>query len=240
MDVATFRWVLIIVGLLIVAGILLFGNPNRQKKPRASRKRKRSRASRLVPTLGASDSGAEAAAAPEGEAQQAEFDIGEEGATQDGAPDGAPATPSKPAGPPPDHIVTLYLLARDNHRITGVDLLDAAIKSGLVFGEHDIFHRGHDGDDEPVLSMANLTNPGFFDKEAWNTLETIGVTLFMTLPGPAKGLDAWDATRLAVFLHGDAGDRAAAARGQEGMIASDLLEALPDALRALGPGGRAR
>lgn len=50
----------------------------------------------------------------------------------------------------------------------------------------------------------------------------------------ARGLPAWDAARLAVFLHGEAGDRAAAARGQEGMIAADLLERLPEALRSLG------
>jgi cell division protein ZipA len=59
-----------------------------------------------------------------------------------------------------------------------------------------------------VFSMANLTKPGWFDKDAWNTMETIGVTLFMTLPGPIPGLDAWDsmmatARRLAELLHAD-------------------------------------
>jgi NAD(P)H-hydrate epimerase len=53
----------------------------------------------------------------------------------------------------------------------------------------------------------------------------------------ARGLPARDAARLAVFLHGDAGDRAAKARGQEGMIASDLLEELPAAAAALTRGG---
>ncbi len=56
----------------------------------------------------------------------------------------------------------------------------------------------------------------------------------------ARGLVAWDAARLAVFVHGDAGDRAALARGQEGMIAADLLERLPDALAALGRQGEFR
>lgn len=49
----------------------------------------------------------------------------------------------------------------------------------------------------------------------------------------ARGLAGWDAARLAVFAHGDAGDRAAAERGQDGMIASDLVSHLPDALAAL-------
>lgn len=46
----------------------------------------------------------------------------------------------------------------------------------------------------------------------------------------ARGLSAWDAARIAVFAHGDAGDRAARARGQAGLIASDLVEYLPQAL----------
>jgi len=49
----------------------------------------------------------------------------------------------------------------------------------------------------------------------------------------ARGLDGWSAARLAVFLHGDAGDRAAARLGQDGLIASDLVDALPAALTGL-------
>ncbi len=46
-------------------------------------------------------------------------------------------------------------------------------------------------------------------------------------------LDAEAACRLAVFLHGAAGDMAEAARGQAGMTATDLLANVPDALKAL-------
>ncbi len=52
----------------------------------------------------------------------------------------------------------------------------------------------------------------------------------------ARGLSAWDAARLAVFLHGDAGDRAAAAMGEEALTATDLLARLPEALVGLGSG----
>ncbi len=45
----------------------------------------------------------------------------------------------------------------------------------------------------------------------------------------ARGLDAFDAARLGVFLHGDAGDRAAERLGQDAMTASDLLADLPGA-----------
>jgi NAD(P)H-hydrate epimerase len=49
----------------------------------------------------------------------------------------------------------------------------------------------------------------------------------------AQLLDAEAACRLAVFLHGAAGDLAEASEGQLGMTATDLLDALPQALRAL-------
>jgi len=55
----------------------------------------------------------------------------------------------------------------------------------------------------------------------------------------AAGAPAWDAARLAVFVHGDAGDRAAARLGRDGMIASDLIDELPAALRALRGDGHA-
>jgi NAD(P)H-hydrate epimerase len=49
----------------------------------------------------------------------------------------------------------------------------------------------------------------------------------------ARGLPGWDAARLGAFIHGDAGDRAAAAVGPQGLIASDLARRLPRALAAL-------
>jgi NAD(P)H-hydrate epimerase len=49
----------------------------------------------------------------------------------------------------------------------------------------------------------------------------------------AQLLDAEAACRLAVFLHGAAGDRAAAIEGQTGLVATDLLECLGEALEGL-------
>jgi NAD(P)H-hydrate repair Nnr-like enzyme with NAD(P)H-hydrate dehydratase domain len=50
----------------------------------------------------------------------------------------------------------------------------------------------------------------------------------------SRGLNGWDAARLAVFVHGDAGDRAARDLGEDALIASDLVERLPETLTALG------
>jgi len=105
-------------------------------------------------------------------------------------------------------IVTLYVRARDDRNISGLSLLDAAIKAGLRFGEMKIFHRRHRGATRPVFSMANISRPGSFDPSGWNLFQTPGVTLFMTLPGPVSALDAWDAMlatgkRLAELLDAD-------------------------------------
>jgi NAD(P)H-hydrate repair Nnr-like enzyme with NAD(P)H-hydrate dehydratase domain len=41
--------------------------------------------------------------------------------------------------------------------------------------------------------------------------------------------------KLGVYLHGFVGDRVAAAKGQIGLIASDIIDDLPAALSALAP-----
>jgi ADP-dependent NAD(P)H-hydrate dehydratase / NAD(P)H-hydrate epimerase len=50
----------------------------------------------------------------------------------------------------------------------------------------------------------------------------------------ARGLAPADALASAVYLHGLAGDLAAARQGQESLIASDVVESLPAAFAALG------
>ncbi len=50
----------------------------------------------------------------------------------------------------------------------------------------------------------------------------------------AKGLEPFAAAAAAVRWHAAAGRRAAADRGSEGVIATDLLPALPRALRCAG------
>lgn len=49
----------------------------------------------------------------------------------------------------------------------------------------------------------------------------------------AGGLEPFEAARLGTWVHGHAGDLAAAAQGQIGMIASDLIETLPAAFISL-------
>ena len=93
----------------------------------------------------------------------------------------------------PEKIISLFVQRKDDRRIKGAELLEAASKAGLDFGEMNIFHRLHEGASEPVFSVANLTAPGHFDPAGWDRFDTPGVTFFATLPGPVSALDAWDA-----------------------------------------------
>ncbi|NII10436.1 cell division protein ZipA [Oleiagrimonas sp. C23AA] len=115
----------------------------------------------------------------------------------------------RPADQPVDRIVTLYVVARDGDRFRGSDLVVAAEKAGLDYGDMSIFHRLQDGKPEagPVFSVANMVKPGNFDMNDIHAMDTPGVSFFMTLPGPMSALDAWDAMlptaqRMAELLDG--------------------------------------
>ena len=49
----------------------------------------------------------------------------------------------------------------------------------------------------------------------------------------AQGVPAWEAAQAGVYTHGLAGDIAAAHIGQAGLIASDVISAIPHALQAI-------
>ncbi len=75
----------------------------------------------------------------------------------------------------------------------GTELRDALIKTGLVYGKQQLFHRLPEGSSEAIFSLANGLKPGTFDPATWNLFETPMLTLFFGLPGQYGALDAWDA-----------------------------------------------
>jgi cell division protein ZipA len=219
------RLILIVLGLIILAAIVLFHRPKGQSQPNHARWRQ----SRREPSLGESDTGQTGPGAPEPDDDSADCEAVRQSSFPAFARETvrAQAAATKAAGtteavrpaldkdnkvplPPvsPDKIITLYIRRRKERQIGGSDLLDAAVKAGLSFGEMNIFHRRQEGADKPLFSMANLTPPGHFDASAWNVFDTPGVALFATLPGPVSGLDTWDAmlatgTRIAELLDAD-------------------------------------
>lgn len=93
-----------------------------------------------------------------------------------------------------EKLVMLYLAAKSGHHITGAELVLAAEKVGLVYGHHNIYHRLTEStsSNEPVFSMANVIQPGYFDLRQIDSLQTPGVSFFLTLPGPVTAIQAWD------------------------------------------------
>ena len=74
----------------------------------------------------------------------------------------------------------------------------------------------------PIFSMANMLKPGNFDMARIESLETTGISLFMTLPGPLPALDAWEAMlptaqRLAELLDASVLDENRSALGRQGV-----------------------
>lgn len=220
---------LAIAGAIVFALIYWFGGP---KRPGQGRRMPslRETGERVEPTF---DGGAEDSAAVF-DPEQGELDVGMHEALQSlgsaiaakrNEDRGAAAT--KPAAgvrlvQPIERIVTLFVAAPAGADFHGPDLVVAAEKAGLDFGDLGIFHRLLSGKPEagPVFSMANMVKPGSFDMIQIESLRTPGVSFFMTLPGPLSALDAWEAMlptaqRLAELLDGRVLDEERNALGRQ-------------------------
>lgn len=144
------------------------------------------------------------------------------------APAPAPRIPQRsdlgkrPPQMPVERIVSLFVIARDGHPFNGADLIVAAEKAGLEYGDMAIYHRLVDGKRElgPIFSVANMVKPGSFDLTRLDALNTPGLSFFMALPGPITALDAWDtmlptAQRIAELLDGQVLDEERNALGRQ-------------------------
>ncbi len=92
---------------------------------------------------------------------------------------------------PVEDLVIVHVMAHDDEELSGSLLLDLLITAGLRHGPMDIFHyRNPRGITE--FSLANCVQPGTFDPDAMNQVNTPGVTLFMQLPTAANALESFD------------------------------------------------
>ncbi len=101
----------------------------------------------------------------------------------------------------------------ENESFNGTEIKEALEAEGLLHGTMRIFHF-HDPDkknvsenDSTVFSVASVLEPGFFDLEKLNEMQTPGLMLFCQLPGPLPGEDALEVMLdkgrgVAVRLHG--------------------------------------
>ncbi len=251
MDAWTLRAVIAVIGAILLAVIYFTGRPSNAQ----GRRLKPKKGERVEPRMDDArkdidelDHDLHAELDRLGREINSEFDAGDDRVAVSAHDVPAVAidrrTPTEPMAPlrspiglrqqeKIDRIVTLFVMAEAGREFNGADIVVAAEKTGLEFGDMSVFHRLVESrvDKGPVFSMANLMKPGSFDMQSVHTMQTTGLTLFMTLPGPLTALDAWDAMlptaqRLAELLGGIVLDE------ERNAIGRQRIQFMRDELRA--------
>lgn len=157
------RWLLLLFGVLVVAGVYFYSRYQRNHADDESN-RVPDR-DRTAPILDGRDDEADDEPADSGSEQSA----GEQ------------------------KIVTLRLVARNQGTINGEELALNLRGIGLRHGKFGIYHRYEGADENKIIfSAASLVEPGTFDMKNIRDQEIPGISLFMILPGPVDGAEAFD------------------------------------------------
>jgi cell division protein ZipA len=163
------RWWLLFFGSLVIVGVYFY-----TRRQRAKPQEDHADAPRVTPTI-------------DGEAIESDVDDSEllESEDQESSDELPTDTPQK--------IVTLRIIARNGGAFRGDELILSMRGIGLRHGKFGIFHR-YDGNDEEktVFSAASLVEPGSFDLANIKDQEIPGISLFLVLPGPIDGIEAFD------------------------------------------------
>lgn len=222
------RWILLGIGVLVVAGIYLWSRrPIRQERvePRFENEIP------SEPEPGDFDVGGDAALESETFAEVEPPRRSETSGSAPAWPDAidreleelsaaikeertqAPASSAiHPEGE--EKIIVFYLIAPRGEPFQGSEMARAFDALGLEYGEMQIFHRMAPGAlKRPVFGVANLTEPGTFDPANMDGFTTPGLSLFLQLPAPIDSLKAFDdlddtAHKLASQLGGELRDEA--------------------------------
>lgn len=186
------RLILILIGAVIVTGVYLLSRQNRKRNAKQTALLRRK--SPIMGTAAAAGS-----------------ELDDVAAVDESVPHLGDAERTSSGTPPKDEqlILALHVAAHDGTVFEGARVLDAVNACTLKYGRYRIFHRLLKGDPEKsVFSVANMVEPGAFDPEALPGQNLPGLTLFLVLPGPQDGVDAYadmlaTARQLAQHLGGE-------------------------------------
>ena len=162
------RWLLLLFGALVVAGVYLYTRKEREEpEPEAAP------SPRITPTLHDE---------PETEAEPPVEEPAVEGSVE-----------PKMSAPVPQKIVTLRVVAKNKGAFKGDELILSLRGIGMRSGKFGIYHR-YDGNDESrtIFSAASLVEPGSFDLANIKEQEIPGISIFMIIPGPIDAAEAFD------------------------------------------------
>ena len=159
------RWLLLLFGILVIAGVYLYSRKERDKPKLAPKD-----TPRLAPTL-----------------DDDEVDFDEQANEPDSRPEPVHERPTR------QKIVTVRVVARNKGAFPGDELILALRGIGMRSGKFGIYHR-YDGNDESrtIFSAASLVEPGSFDLANIKEQQIPGISIFLVLPGPVEGVEAFD------------------------------------------------
>jgi cell division protein ZipA len=89
----------------------------------------------------------------------------------------------KPAGgssEKPEKLIIMNILGKSG-LINGQHLVETLVTCGLQFGEMDIFHYNQEEGAKPIFSLVNAVEPGTFNLNTMDELQTPGVSVFIKL-----------------------------------------------------------
>ena len=178
------RWILLIAGMLVIAGVYLFtrnratgGAGVGQDAPH-----------RREPVLGEKLSESETT---ESEFKQSNLEPRETDEPGYESADGEPEFVEEPVNlSHPEKIVTLRVSFSATNKVPGGGLTELFKAHSLRFGNLNIFHKFiTEGGRSmgPLFSVASIVEPGSFDLANIETETIPGLTLFMMLPNPIEG-----------------------------------------------------
>lgn len=113
--------------------------------------------------------------------------------------------------PEADKVLVISVVAPEGAQsFNGRSLLQIVLACGMRYGDMKIFHRYEDGIDKGAIqfSMTNALEPGYFEIDEMDQLETRGVTFFMSMEEPRDVMNAYEcmlatAEAVAKNLHGE-------------------------------------
>lgn len=85
----------------------------------------------------------------------------------------------------PGAVIMLFVATGEDNYLAGPDIQNAVKALGFEFGEMNIFHHRGTGElagPQPLFSLVNMYEPGYFDLDQMHSFQTRGLSIFMQLP----------------------------------------------------------
>jgi cell division protein ZipA len=184
---AELRWVLLALGVLVVAGVYLWGRGvfKRSRLKRLGARR------RTEPHISSSPQFQETPVLDP--PLQADAGVDDSKTTVDASSEATAVTEPQAPQKLPEKIVTIRFIPKAAE-IGGEEAVLALREAGLEHGRYGIFHL-HDRTKahEALFSVASLTEPGSFDLTKLASSPIAGMSFFMVLPGTGDPVERFDA-----------------------------------------------